>query len=222
MQALARVGGQDLRRQAVVGADAREEALGEQQDVLAALPERRQSQGHHREPMVQVLPERRSRTAAEIRVRGAMIQTSAGSGRVPPRRRTARSSMTVRSFACSASGSGRSRRGRWCRMRGLEEAGLGLAGVGECPALEAEQLGLEQRLRDRRAVDVHELPGGARTEAVDEPGDETLAGPGLALQEDRREPAARVLASRKPPDRLPHGLHCGARPRRSLQGSIAR
>ncbi len=33
-----------------------------------------------------------------------MIQASAGSGRVPPSRRTRRSSMTVRSFAWSASG----------------------------------------------------------------------------------------------------------------------
>jgi hypothetical protein len=40
----------------------------------------------------------------------------------------------------------------------LEEARFGLAGIGEGAALEAEQLGLEQGLGDRGAVDLHQRP----------------------------------------------------------------
>jgi hypothetical protein len=67
-----------------------------------------------------------------------------------------------------------------------------------------------KRLGNRRAVDVHELAGGARPQAVDEAGDETLARPGLALEEDRGQPPADVLAPGQPPDGLPYGFHRGA------------
>jgi hypothetical protein len=70
--------------------------------------------------------------------------------------------------------------------RGLEETGLGLTRVGEGAALPAEQLGLEERLRDRRAVDIDERPAGPDTGAVDRRGDQPLAGSGLSEKENGR------------------------------------
>jgi hypothetical protein len=60
-------------------------------------------------------------------------------------------------------------------MGDLEEAGLRLPGVGECAALEPEDLSLEQRVRNRRAIDVDERGRRARADPVDEMGDEPLA-----------------------------------------------
>src|SRR5262249_45036420 len=72
-------------------------------------------------------------------------------------------------------------------MRSLEQARFGASGVSEGAALIAEELGLQQCLGDRGTVDVDECALAARPETVQEPGDETLAGPGLALDENRWE-----------------------------------
>jgi hypothetical protein len=75
----------------------------------------------------------------------------------------------------------------------LEQAGLGAPRVREGAPFEAEQLGLQQRLGDSRAVDVDEGAAGAGTLPVDEVGDQALAGSGLALDQDRRQPPADLL-----------------------------
>ncbi len=88
-------------------------------------------------------------------------------------------------------------------VRGLKQARLGPVGVREGSPLEAEQLGFQQRLRDRRAVDVHEgaaLPG---PHAMDEPGHEPLAGAGFALDEHRREAPTSRLALQQLAQLLP-------------------
>jgi hypothetical protein len=69
----------------------------------------------------------------------------------------------------------------------LEQADLGAAGVGERAPLEAEQLPLQQRLGDRRAVEVDERSPCPRTQAVEEPRHEPLARSRLALDEDGRQ-----------------------------------
>jgi hypothetical protein len=51
------VGRETLLRKVVVGTGLDQEVLGEQQDVPAPLPERRQPEGHHRQSMIEVLPE---------------------------------------------------------------------------------------------------------------------------------------------------------------------
>jgi hypothetical protein len=56
-QACARVGGERERGQLVVGSDAAEEVFGEEKDVVAALAQRRQTQRHDREPVIEVLAE---------------------------------------------------------------------------------------------------------------------------------------------------------------------
>ncbi len=70
-------------------------------------------------------------------------------------------------------------------MRGVEEAGLRVSGVGERAALEAEQLGFEQGFRNRRATHIDErtvVPGAA---AVEQPREQALTRARLALQQYR-------------------------------------
>ena len=57
-------------------------------------------------------------------------------------------------------------------------------GIGEGAGLDAEQLGLQQRLRDGRTIDLDERARGARAAVVDDAGHQPLAGAGLPLQQD--------------------------------------
>ena len=85
----------------------------------------------------------------------------------------------------------------------LELARLPPVGPGEGAALVAEELGLEQRRRQSRAVD---LDAGARAPdggVVDGAGDELLADPGLAPDEDGDVGVGDLL------DHLLDGLHAG-------------
>ena len=67
-------------------------------------------------------------------------------------------------------------------VRHLEAARFALRGAGEGPFLVTEQLGLEQGLGNRRAIDRHERPVGPRAEHVQRPGKQLLPGAALALQ----------------------------------------
>ena len=60
-----------------------------------------------------------------------------------------------------------------------------LARAGEAAAAVAEQLALDQVLRNRRAVERHERLAGPRTGPVQRTGEGFLAGPGLAVQQHR-------------------------------------
>src|SRR5204863_5673599 len=71
-------------------------------------------------------------------------------------------------------------------VRQLELAELLLVRVGERALLVAEELALEQRLRDGGAVERDERLSGARAPIVDRLRDELLAGAALAGDEDRR------------------------------------
>src|SRR4030095_7577822 len=82
-------------------------------------------------------------------------------------------------------------------VRGLEEPGLGAPRVGEGTALEAKQLSLEQRLGDRRAVDVDEWRPGSGATIVEDTGDDALARPGLALDEHGRASATVGVATER-------------------------
>src|SRR5690606_32272841 len=67
----------------------------------------------------------------------------------------------------------------------LERTLTGSDRAGECALLVAEQLGLDERTRDRTAVDDDERLVRARRQLVQRARDHVLAGPGLALDEDR-------------------------------------
>src|SRR5579864_7937814 len=70
-------------------------------------------------------------------------------------------------------------------VRQLERSLPARDGPGECALLVAEELALEQRVRNGRAVDRYERVIGARADQMHRLGDEFLAGPGLAADEDR-------------------------------------
>ncbi len=66
---------------------------------------------------------------------------------------------------------------------GVLELAASAAHAGGRPFLDAEELGFEQRLDERGAVDGDEGPGSPRAEVVDLAGDELLAGAALTLDE---------------------------------------
>src|SRR6185436_14011895 len=68
----------------------------------------------------------------------------------------------------------------------LNLARLRLLCASECAALESEELGLEELLRQRCAIDRDEWAAPSRRLLVDESGDDFLAGARLALQARRR------------------------------------
>ncbi len=71
---------------------------------------------------------------------------------------------------------------------GLEEAAAAALDPGRHPGADAEQLGLEQLGRDRRAVDRHEGPARPLGAVVQGARHVLLAGAGLAEDEDRHHP----------------------------------
>src|SRR3989441_241461 len=72
-------------------------------------------------------------------------------------------------------------------------------GAGERALLVAEQLGLEERLRQRRAVDGDEGPVAPRRALVDRARHQLLTRPALALDENRRRAVGGLLDERQHP-----------------------
>ena len=82
---------------------------------------------------------------------------------------------------------------------GLKEPRLGASRVRERARLEAEELGLDEVLGERGAVDRLERPGHARAGVVDGPREQALAGSRLALEENRgRPPRPRLQGDQAP------------------------
>ena len=76
-------------------------------------------------------------------------------------------------------------------MSDLQQAGLGLSGIGKRAAFEPEELGFEQLVGNRRAVDVDECRVRARALLVNEMRDEPLACPGFPLYQHRGQAPGR-------------------------------
>src|SRR6185369_5726591 len=70
-------------------------------------------------------------------------------------------------------------------VRIFELSGLAAMGAGEGALLVTEELGFEELLRDRRAVDLDERPLTASRRRMDRSGDEVLADPALATDQHR-------------------------------------
>src|SRR5262249_641425 len=79
-----------------------------------------------------------------------------------------------------------------------------LVGAGERASLVAEQLGFEERRRDRAAIEHDERPARTRARVVDGLRGALLAGAGLAFDEHRRFARGDLLELRE------HLAHCGA------------
>ena len=84
----------------------------------------------------------------------------------------------------------------------LEAAVAGLGGAGEAARFVAEQLGLDQVFRQRRAVHDDQRPRPARRQMVEALGDQLLAG--AALADHQHRPVERRGAAR-PLDRVEKG-----------------
>ena len=170
----------------VPGGGRSQEAGGEDRDVLEAFAERRKVDREGRETVVQVLTELapthhggeiaiRRRDHARIDVAGA---------RVAERHHLAvlEDAQELRLHRC----------GHLAHFveedrpagRGLEEPALIAGRPRERPPAVAEELALEERLREGRAVDGDERGAGTRARRVDAPRHELLPGARVALDED--------------------------------------
>src|SRR5205085_9346330 len=78
-------------------------------------------------------------------------------------------------------------------MRQLEDAGAPVVGAGEGPFLVTEDLALEQRIGNLRAVDGDKGERRSRAELVNRLGRELLAGSRLAADDHRRARGRRLL-----------------------------
>ena len=96
----------------------------------------------------------------------------------------------------------------------LELPGLSLMGTGERALLIAEELRLDQGVRDRAAVDGDKRILASGTELMDRPRDEFLAGAGLALDEDCERRVGHL------PDLLDNLLHLSSRAHQPPQRAL--
>ncbi len=190
-QRRARVRGQAPGRQPVVLADAAQEVLGEEDHVRAAIPERRQHERDDGQAMVEVAPEASGPHGGRQVLAGgrdhARVDALAARAAEPPHRAILDRPQELRLQAEGHQADLVQEQG--AAIRGLEETRLGLHRAGERSALEAEQLGLQQRLGDGGAVQVYERPCRPGALAVDAAGQQALARARLAQDEDGREPA---------------------------------
>jgi len=88
-------------------------------------------------------------------------------------------------------------------MSRLEQTSFGVAGIGEGPALEAEQFGLQQSVGDRSAVDRDKRSGRPRPRFVDSAGEQSFAGSRLTEDQDGRKAARPGLAPEQLFDLIP-------------------
>ena len=140
-----------------------------------------------------------------------MIRTSTFTGCPPPSARSRRSCRTRSSFACASAAARRSRRGRSSPpSRDLERPIWRAQRARERAALVAEQLALDERRRDRRAVDGDERPRATLRWRGWRAREDLLAGARLAEQQHRRFVAATgSICSSTRRDRGAFGDHVG-------------
>ena len=181
---------------------------------MAAVSQRRQVERQHGQSVVEVVPEApRADRRRKVRVRGADEPDIGGLGARAAQ--AADGALLDHGEKLGLQGIGQQRdliEEEHPAVRRLKEAGLGAVGIGEGPPLEAEELGLEQRLGDRRTVDVHEGPTAAGAVAMEQAGDQALAGAGVTLDQDGREPLTLPLPVEQPAQLVPDHLDGSAPP----------
>ena len=185
---LLRVAGDPGRGTAQLGADLLEECSREGQDVLRALAQRRDPDLEDGEPVVEIFAERaachgRSQVAvgsgddADVGLQGprpaeplelALLEDAKELG-LDRRARLADLVEEENAPLCQ-----------------IDPARLGRVGPGERPLLVTEKLGLEQRVGKGGAVQCDERAPGAARGRVEVAGEDLLAGPGLAPEQDGR------------------------------------
>ena len=173
--------------------------MGEQQNVRASLPKWRQLYRHDREAMIEILTESPGANGgAEVLAGGRQYPCIGGLGPGAPQ-------TPDRVFLERLEQLGLQRvrhepdlvEEDRAAMRNVQQPCLRLPGVGECATLEPEELGFEQRVRNRRAVHVDECPLRSRTHLMDHVRDESFAGSGLTLYQHRRQTFRRDRRARE-------------------------
>src|SRR5262245_39536986 len=177
----------------------------QERDVLGAFPERGKRDGEDAEAIVEVLAERAGADNLE--------QVAVGGGDDPDIDRDGRAAADALDLALlqDAEELGLGLRGELADL--VEEKGAAVGqleaadppgdGAGEGALLVAEQLALDQAGGQGGAVDLDQWPGRALAVRVDRPGNQLLAGPGLAG--DERSGVGRS----HPADLVQHGQQRG-------------
>ena len=165
-----------------------EEVLDQRAHVLLAIAKRRDVERDDGEPVVEVL--------AELALAHQPAQIAVGGGHdadIDRDRRRAADALDL--LLLEHAQERRLHLGRHLAdlveedragVRELEAPAAQTVRAGERALLVPEQLALDHALGERRAVDAHERPRGARARVVDQPRDQLLAGAGLAGDEQRR------------------------------------
>ena len=193
----------------------------EQRQVGAPLAQRRQLDGEHAQPVVEVAPEgARLDHAPQLAIRrGDEPRRRHAAPLLAPSGRTSPSCTTRRSFACSDSGrSSISSRKSVPPSARRSAPGRASQRAGERAARVAEELALGERLRDRGAVDGDERAARPGAQLVDGPRDDLLAGAGLTLDAAPEHPVRGRGPDQRPDTRCIGGL---APTRPSISGSPA-
>ncbi len=208
----ARIRRQRLAWHAVVGARAAQEVLRQLDHVADALAQRRQGDREHREAVIEVFAE------ATLLHSGGQVLVRRGDD-PDVHWLVARGTEAAHHAILEHLEQLGLQRFRQepdlvqedrAAVGGLQQSRLGAARIREGATLEPEHLGLQQRVGDRRAVDVHEWSVRPGAGSVNHPGDEALAGTGLPMNQDGRQPARTPRACKQLRDSLAHRAHSRA------------
>ena len=197
-----RIGSRARQRELTRVAVPLEKVRRELENVFAALPQRRHVDLDTRQPVIQI-----GAKHARLHQTAQLLVCGRHDTRVDPMQPVATDPFDRQVL----------KRPQQLRLRGerqvgdlVEKQGAAVrafelpaapAHAGRRPVLDAEELGLEQRLDDRRTIDWHERPAPASADFVNLPRDQLFAGAALAVDE-RDE-----IRCRHSLDAIAHGLH---------------
>src|SRR4029450_2340134 len=194
----------------------RDEGLHEQREILLALPKRRQAKREDVEPVVEVFPQLTGLNRFEWSDIGGC--GGAKLHRLPGGHTQGREQALLQNTQKFHLGLRRHLADliekQSSPIRELKASLTPIGGTGKRPFLVPENLALEQRLRNRRAVDRHEWKGCPRAELVDGLSNELLARSGVAGDEHRGAGRRRLL------DVLVNLPHSGAVPDARSKGAM--
>src|SRR5262245_37580481 len=212
------LGRQRARRQGVIGRCAGEVILGENDDIVAPLPQRRQSQRQARQALVEILAKAAfPYRSSEIDIAGA--DDPGVDALAPGTAEPAHGSLLDSTEKLGLERCGQEThlvQEQHALVGGLKEASLRVPCISKGATLKAEQFRLKQALWNGRAVDSDEGAAGAWPRVMQQTRQETFAGSCLTLDEDRQKPRRGSSTAHDPIDIGTEGLDCRARTKHSL------
>ena len=179
----------------VAAAELRKQLIGQLQDILPAIPQRRDDEAEQAQPVMQVVSELAvGHRLAKVAVAGGDDPNVDVDLPVAAESPDAFFLDRLEHLGLQAEReAGQFIKKKSAALGRLEQAHASRLGVGERAALVAEQFRLGETLRQRGAVNLDERPGGERPVVVQPAGDAGFAGAGFALEQHRRQVAAKPL-----------------------------